>query len=133
MKLAGEISGVYRFSMTASARIGLKIVAVLAATLGLVSVALLVIVQSSKLKNWIQAESSGSSGYVIQMASLNFRLPCAVIAHGVQISKASQTQFNSIKVTATLNPFDLGSKTLHRLALEKPVLQLDIDEIMKAP
>ena len=133
MKLAGEISGVYRFSMTASARIGLKIVAVLAATLGLVSVALLVIVQSSQFKNWIQAEISGRSGYAIQMASLNFRPPFTVIAHGVQISKASQTQFNSIKVTATLNPFDLGSKTLHRLALEKPVLQLDIDEIMKAP
>jgi hypothetical protein len=123
----------YRFFMTVSARTALKTVIFLLASLVLITIALSVIFQSSQFKNWLQTEIAQRSGYEVRLASLGFRLPFTIVAQAVEVTKPRQFQFKTSRLTATLTPFDLWSKTLHRVEIEKPVLQLDIDEITKAP
>jgi hypothetical protein len=123
----------YRFFMTVSARTALKTVIFLLASLVLVTIALSVIFQSSQFKNWLQTEIAQRSGYEVRLASLGFRLPLTIVAQAVEVTKPRQFQFKTSRLTATFTPFDLWSKTLHRVEIETPVLQLDIDEILKAP
>ena len=123
----------YRFFMTVSARTGLKIVVFLLAFVALVGLALAVILQSSQFKDWLQAEVSQRSGYQVRLTSLGFRPPLTIVAEAVEVTKSREFQFKTSRLKIILNPFDLLSQTLHRLEFDQPVLQLDIDEIMKAP
>ncbi len=123
----------YRFCMTVSARTGLKILAFLLAFVALVGLALAVIFQSGRFRDWLQAEVSQRSGYQVRLTSVGFRLPLTIVADAVEVTKPREFQFKTSRLTIILNPFDLPSKTLHRLEFDQPALQLDIDEIMKAP
>ena len=123
----------YRVFMTVSARTGLKILVFLLALFALIAIALAVILQSSRFKDWLQTEISQQSGYEVRVASLGFRLPFTILADAVEVTKPQQFQFSASRLSASLNPFDLRSKTIQRLSLDQPVLQLDIDEIMKTP
>ncbi len=123
----------YCFAMTVSARTGLKILLFLLAFVALVGLALAVIFQSGRFKDWLQAEVSQRSGYQVRLTSLGFRLPLTIVAAAVEVTKAPEFQFKTSRLTIILNPFDLLSKTLHRLEFDQPVLQLDVDEIIKAP
>ena len=119
--------------MTVSARIGLKILVFLLALCALAAAALTVIFQSGRFQGWLLAEIAQRSGYEVRLASLGFRLPLTIVAQAVEVTKPRQFQFKTSRLTATFTPFDLWSKTLHRVEIEKPVLHLDIDEIIKAP
>ena len=121
----------YRFFMTVSARTGLKILAFLLASLVLITIALSVFFQSSRFKDWLQAEISRKSGYEVRVASLGFRLPFTILAEVVEMTKPRQFQFSASRLSASVNPFDLWSKTIHQLEIDQPVLQIDIDEITK--
>jgi hypothetical protein len=123
----------YRFFMTVSARTALKVVIFLLASFALVVITLAVVFQSSRFKDWLLAEIAQRSGYEVRLASLGFRLPFTIVAQAVEVTKPRQFQFKTSRLTATFTPFDLWSKTWHRVEIEKPVLQLDIDEITKAP
>ena len=123
----------YRFFMTVSTRTALKTVIFLLVSLVLVALAFSVIFQSSQFKDWLQTEIAQRSGYEVRLASLGFRLPLTIVAQGVEVTKPRQFRFKTSRLIATFTPFDLWSKTLHRVEIENPVLQLDIDEIARAP
>jgi hypothetical protein len=119
--------------MTVSARTGLKALGFLLALVALAGFALIIIFQSRPFRDWLQAEVSRRTGYEVRAASLGFRPPFTILADGVQIANAQQFQFNASRLSATLNPFDFVSPTIYRLEVDGPILQLDIDEMMKLP
>ena len=119
--------------MTVSARTGRRIFLLVLAFLGLLCLTLLGIFQSNSFREWLQAQISERSGYTVRAATLSYRLPFGIVADSVQLSKARQFELKTARLSASFNPFDLGSSTLGRIEVETPVLQLDIDEIMKAP
>jgi hypothetical protein len=119
--------------MTVSARTGLKALGFLLALVALVSLALIIVFQSRPFRDWLQAEISRRTGYEVRAASLGFRPPFTILADAVQIANAQQFQFNASRLSATLNPFDFVSPTIYRLEVDGPILQLDIDEMMKLP
>lgn len=123
----------YRFFMTVSARTGRRILLLVLAFLGLLCLTLLGIFQSNWFREWLQAEIFERSGYTVRAAALSYRLPFGIVADSVQLSKARQFELKTARLRASFNPFDLWSSTLGRIEVETPVLQLDIDEIMKAP
>ena len=119
--------------MAVSARTGRRILLLVLAFLGLLVVILLSVVRSNAFRDWLQAEISARSGYTVRAAALSYRLPFGIVAAAVQLSKAPQFELTTERLSVSFNPFDLGSSTLGRLEFEKPELQLDIDEMMKAP
>ena len=119
--------------MAVSARTGRRILLLVLAFLGLLIVTLLSVVRSNVFRDWLQAEISARSGYTVRAGALSYRLPFGIVAAAVQLSKAPQFELTTERLSVSFNPFDLGSSTLGRLEFEKPELQLDIDEMMKAP
>lgn len=119
--------------MTVSARTGLKTLGFLLALVALVSLTLIVVFQSRPFRDWLQAEIFRRTGYEVRAASLGFRLPFTILADAVQIANAQQFQFNASRLSVTLNPFDFVSLTIYRLEVDRPILQLDLDEMMKSP
>lgn len=118
--------------MTALARTGLRLTVFFLALFALIYLALFFIFHSARFRIWIQAELSELSGSEVRVADLHFRPPFSIVADGVEVSKAREFFFRTSRLTATINPFDLRSRTLHRLDVEKPVLQLDLEEVMKS-
>ncbi len=119
--------------MTPTARTGLRFISIFFALLAFIYVSLFFVVQSAKVRTWIQAELSGRSGTEIRVASLHLLPPMIIRADGVEISKPGEFLLKSRRLTATITPLDLFSKTIHRLKFEEPVLELDVLEMSQSP
>ena len=119
--------------MTVSLRSGAKLVFALCAVGALVGAALTVTFQSSRFKTWLLAEMTRRSGYQVRADSLGFQWPFTIVANAVEVSQPGLFQFKTHQLRVSAHPFDLWSKTIHRLAIDQPYFQLDIDEIAKAP
>lgn len=118
--------------MTVFARTGLKVLAFLLLLLLVIGFALTVTFKSDRFRNWLQAELSQKSGYAIHFADLALKLPSRVVIGSVEISKSNELHLKAHQLTVTLIPFDLVTKTIHRLDIEKPILQLDLQALMKS-
>lgn len=122
----------YRFFMASPARLGLRFIGLCLALLGLIYVALFFAFQSTKVRTWLQTEISERSGVEVRVASLRLLPPLRILADDVEISKPGEFLLKSRRVTTAIAPFDLFSKTIHRLAFEEPVLRLDIQGMRKS-
>jgi hypothetical protein len=129
--IARAIFNVYRFVMIAWRRIASIFGVCFFILLTVACVGLYFIFQSAKFTTWIQAELSQRTGCEVRLAQLKYRLPFSVVADAVIISKPREFSLKIPRLIATLNPFDFFSKTVHRLDIETPVLQLDVLELSK--
>jgi hypothetical protein len=118
--------------MTILLRVGLKVVISFALLCALVLTTLFFTFRSAKFKDWLEAELSERSGFQIQIANLAFRLPFHIVAGRVQVSKPGALVLNAARLNITMTPFDALSNTLQRLDLENPVLQLDLEGMLKS-
>ena len=112
--------------MTALARTGLKLGGIFLALVMIFYCVLYFIIQSAPFRSWIEAKLSAASGAAVRVAGLRFRLPLSVVAEGVEVSKPEIFFFKGRRLTATLNPLDLRSGTVHSLDIESPLIELDL-------
>ncbi|HYA30346.1 MAG TPA: hypothetical protein VEI95_16145 [Acidobacteriota bacterium] len=117
--------------MTVWRRTGLKLAIFILASLVFIAIAFSVIFRSDQFRIWLQTEIARSSGYEVHLAALDFQWPFTFVGHRVEVAKPRQFELTTTRLAATVTPFDLWSKTIHRLEIDQPVLQLDIDAIMK--
>lgn len=115
--------------MTAPARIGLKIVGFTLLAIVLLYTALFFAFRSATFHSWTQTELSQRSGLDVRLGTLNLRFPFRVVAENVEISKPRGFSFTTNRLSATLNPLDLPLMTLHRLRVERPIFQIDIQQL----
>ena len=115
--------------MTAPARIGLKIVGFTLLAIVLLYTALFFAFRSATFRSWTQTELSQRSGLDVSLGTLNLRFPFRVVAENVEISKPRGFSFTTDGLSATLNPLDLPLMTLHRLRVERPIFQIDIQQL----
>lgn len=118
--------------MTILRRVGLKVVIAFALICAFVLITLFFTFRSTKFKDWLAAELSERSGFQIQIANLSFRLPFHIVAGKVQVSKPGALVLNAARLNITIMPFDALSNTLQRLDVENPVLQLDLEGLLKS-
>jgi hypothetical protein len=130
--IAGGDRNVYRFAMMAWRRISLMCGIFFLLFLTLACIGLYFILQSAQFTIWLQAEISQRSGFEVHLAQLKYRPPFSIIAGAVEISKAPGISFKTPQLSATLTPFDLLSRTVYRLDIEAPMLQLDVLELSKS-
>jgi hypothetical protein len=127
-----DFFNVYRPIMTALPRAGLKLGIVLLVLLVLIYGALFFIVRLAKVRTWVQAQLSERSGSEVRVADLHLRPPFNVVAEALEVSKPGEFLFTAGRLTATISPFDVLSKTVHRVDVESPLLQLDLQQMMKS-
>jgi hypothetical protein len=121
----------YRFIMTAPARLGLKLLGFFLAAFILIYIALLFFFQSDEFRGWVQAELSRRSGLEVRLTDLTLQPPLHVVAGALEVSKPGGFLLKTNRLTLTLTPLDLWSQTVHGVHAERPVLEINIDEMMK--
>src|SRR5215510_3093355 len=117
--------------MTRATRIVLRWVVGSVVAFAVISLGLFFLLRSSTFRNWCQTELSRRSGFDIRFVELGFRPPFRIVAATVDIAKAGALSFRAGRLSATISPFDLLSPTLQRVDIETPVLQIDVQEILK--
>jgi hypothetical protein len=108
------------------------IFSVLAAGLFVGATALYVGVNSDGFRRWLETELSQRTGYAIGMDNLRLSLPLRLVASGVSAAKDGKRILSAAKFNVTVTPLDIFSKTIHRLDVERPVLELDLAELLKS-
>jgi hypothetical protein len=111
---------------------GLRLLGFSFAALALIYIALFFSLQSTTFRDWAQSELSHRSGYQVRLANLRLRLPLSIVADAVEISKPGELLFKTNRLTVTINLLDLRSQTVHRVTIEEPVLELDVEQMMKS-
>jgi hypothetical protein len=121
----------YRFFMTARAPMAVKLLGLFFAAFILIYIGLFFFVSSAQFRTWVQAELSARSGLQVHLTDLTLQPPLGIIAGAVEVSKPGEFSLKTERVTLTLTPLDLWLKTVHRLSAERPVLEFDVEEMMK--
>src|SRR5258705_1336715 len=117
--------------MTARARTCLKLSGIFFAIIAILYCALYFIVQSAQFRPWIETELSTASGAAVRVTNLRFQPPLSIVAEGVEVSKPEIFFFKGRRLTATLHPFDLRSGTVHRLEIEGPLIEVNIQGLSR--
>jgi len=117
--------------MTVPARIGLKLLGGFLAALVLVYVALLFVFRSERFRDWARAELSARSGLEVRLGKLSLQPSFNIVAGGLEISRAGGFYFKTDRLTLAFTPWDFWLKTLRSITAQRPVLELDIDEMLK--
>jgi hypothetical protein len=117
--------------MNAWARRGLKAAVAAVLLLLVFFFSLVLLPRSLQFRNWLQAELSARTGSTVRLSNLRFNFPLGVAAENVQIAKPGVFSLQSELLTVIVNPIELTSNTIHRLQLEKAVLRLDLQALMK--
>ena len=112
----------YRFNMSAPARLGLKLLGFFLAAFILIYSALLFCFQSNTFRGWIQAELSKRSGLEVRLTDLMLQLPWHVVATGLEVSHPGEFLLKISRLTLTFTPLDLWLRTVHGVNAERPVL-----------
>src|SRR3972149_11295558 len=118
--------------MIALLRVGLKLGVFVLVLFAGAYIALFFAFRSAKFTGWMRAELARRTGLDVRLAQVGFSLPFGVTVDSVEVSKPGEFLLKIRRLTATVNPLDLFSKTIHRLDAEEPILQLDIQELGKS-
>ena len=94
--------------------------------------ALLATANSARFQAWLKMEVAERTGYEVAAGQLWLDPLLRLNLTAVTASKASKPVLQAHRITVVLSPVALFSKTIHRLRLEKPTLNLELDELMHA-
>jgi len=115
--------------MTDPARAAARIVGLILVAIALLYIALHFAFRSETFRSWTETELSERSGLNVKLGTLNLHFPFRVVADNVGISKPRGFSFTTDRLSLTLNPLDLAGMTFHRLRTERPILQVDIQQL----
>ena len=94
---------------------------------------LFVIFYSSRFQVWLERELSIRTGYEIAFGDIRFNLPFEITGTALTIAKSDHVVATAAIMVVTLNPLDLLYKKIQRVTIERPVIHLELDEILKGP
>ena len=121
----------YRFFMTAPARIALKVLGVFLTGLVLIYIVLFFWLRSAQFRGWAQAELSARSGLEVHFEELTLKLPFGIVAGAIQVSKPNGFSLRAARLALSLTPSVLWSNTFHEVTAERPVLEVNLDEMLR--
>ena len=122
-----------RFSIRQPIPAALTLLAIFVAAALLLYSALFVAVRSAAFGEWAKTELSRRSGMEIHFVDLTLRPPFELAAKSFRVSQPGAFTFHSARLTIVLGPLDLWLKRAHRITAERPVLSIDLSEIMSMP
>jgi len=94
--------------------------------------ALYVGVNSDSFRRWAENKLSQRTGYTIGITNLRLTLPLRLTASGVTAAKDGKQVLSAAKFNVAVTPLDIFAKTIHRVQVEQPVLEIDLAAILKS-
>jgi hypothetical protein len=92
-----------------------------------------VIFNSSRFELWLERELSIRTGYEITFGDIKFGLPFKITGAALTIAKSGHVITTAANLAMSVNPLDLLYKTIQRVTIERPVIHLELEEILKSP
>ncbi len=92
---------------------------------------LFVIFYSSRFQLWFERELSIRTGYDITFGDIKFGLPFKITGTALSIAKSDHVVTTAASMAISLNPLDLLYKKIQRVTIERPVVHLELEEILK--
>lgn len=86
---------------------------------------------SARFKHFLESELTARTGLHFVLGEISFRAPFTLVLGNVTIVRGPDRLFSSARALLSLRPLDLLSRTIHRLSLERPVLYLNLQELMQ--
>jgi len=123
---------VYRQKVISFKRIAFRVAVVLLSISIIVYASLFFLLQSNYFRGWLQTQLKQKTGYELTVGDLRFRPPFKIVASTITVSKLTAPLFHGEKLTVTLTLFGLLSQSIHRVELEKPVLSVDLIEVLNS-
>ena len=99
----------------------------------LVYATLFVVFYSSRFQLWLERELSIGTGYEVAFGDIKFGFPFRIIGTALTIEKSDHVVGTAAVIGMSLNPLDLLYKKIQRVTIERPVIYLELDEILKTP
>src|SRR5215475_768103 len=115
--------------MRALKRTSFAVLGFVAAILLLAYVSVLVAANSAKLQDWLKAELRDRTGYEIAAGESRLDPLLRLNLSAVTVSKASKPVLKADRILVVLNPLSWFFKSIHRLQLVKPTLNLDLGDL----
>jgi hypothetical protein len=95
---------------------------------------LFVIFNSLRFQLWLERELSIRTGYEIDFGHIKFGLPCKITGTALTIVKSNHLIATAANIAMSVNPLDLVyRKNIQRVTIERPVIHLELDEMLKGP
>lgn len=88
---------------------------------------------SSRFQLWLERELSIRTGYEITFSDIKFGLPFKITGAALTIAKSGHVITTAANLAMSANPLDLLYKTIQRVTIERPVIHLELGEILKSP
>lgn len=88
------------------------------------------LLQSARFQDWLRAELATRTGVTVEFTDLRFNWPFGVTADNVALAQPG-INLHSERVSLFVNPAEVTSNRIHQVKLERPVLRLDLAELMK--
>ena len=118
--------------MTAWKPIVLRAIVIVAAAGALGYLSLFLIVKSARFQHWLKLKIANRTGYEVNARDLTILPPLRLVAYSAEISRSSRTLLQTGTMAVTLSPIGLFSKSIYRLELMKPILNLDLHELLES-
>ena len=99
----------------------------------LVYATLFVVFYSSQFQLWLERELSIATGYQIAFRDIKLGFPFRIIGTALTIGKSDHVVATAAVIAMSLNPLDLLYKKIQRVTIERSVIHLELDEILKTP
>jgi hypothetical protein len=94
---------------------------------------LFVLFHSSRFQVWLERELSIRTGCEIAFGDIRFDLPFKITGTALTIAKSDHVVATAASIAMSLNPLDFLYKKIQRVTIERPVIHLELEEILKAP
>ena len=90
-------------------------------------------VRTAAFRERVEATLSGRTGAEVRLTDLRLEVPLTFSAASVEVSRRGVFALKSRRLALDLTPLDLWLNNLHRVQIDQPVLELDLEEMMRAP
>lgn len=94
---------------------------------------LFVVFNSSRFQAWLERELSHRTDYEIAFGDIKFGLPFSITGTGLTIAKSNHVRATAASMAMSLHPLGLLYKRIQRVTIDRPVIHLELEEVLKAP
>ena len=88
---------------------------------------------SSRFQLWLERELSIGTGYEIAFNDISFGFPFRIIGTALTIGQSDHVIATAAGIAISFNPLDLLYKKIQRVTIDRPMIHLELDEILKPP
>jgi hypothetical protein len=86
-------------------------------------------VRSDGFQQWLKAEATQRTGLQFNLSDLRLSFPFRLAASGVTVSNESEMLLQGERIAVTFSLFDLFSKSIYRIKLQKPIFHVDLQKL----